>query len=305
VRIVIAGGTGFIGKALAGRLLAAGREVVVLTRSPSRAGPPRPGLVYAAWDGIRGDSFASHVDGAYAVINLAGESIASGRWTPERKRRIRQSRIDAGKAVAEAVRLARNKPQVLIQASAVGYYGDRGNEILAEDAGPGQGFLAETAAAWEAGARDVAGMGVRCAIIRTGVVIAPHGGVLQRMLPPFRLFLGGPLGDGTQFFPWIHLEDETRAVEFLLENPSASGPYNLAAPGETDMNGFCRALGAALGRPSLFRVPAFVLRLAFGEMADEAILASVRARPQRLVEAGFVFSRPHLEDAFLELRGRP
>jgi len=303
LRVIITGGTGLIGRPLTRRLLALGYEVVVLTRSgrePS-SGLIASGASHVAWDGRTADSWGHLADGAKALINLAGENIGQGRWDAETKQRIRQSRLDAGKAVVEAVRQVKDKPEVLIQASAVGYYGSRGAETLTEASGPGRGFLAETARDWEQSAAFVETMGVRRVIIRTGVVLTPNGGALARMLPSFRMFFGGPLGDGKQFFPWIHLDDEVEAIRFLLECEDAIGAYNLTAPESVDMNGFSRELAKALHRPCFFRVPAFALRLAFGEMAEETILASCRARPERLLEAGFVFKHPSLVEAFREI----
>lgn len=303
MRVIITGGAGLIGRPLARLLLDLGYGVVVLTRSGNAqfSGASASGAKYVLWDGRTAGSWGNLVDGAKAVINLAGENIGQGRWDEKKKWRIRQSRLDAGKAVVEAVRRAVKKPEVLIQASAVGYYGDRGAEMITEASTPGRGFLAETARDWEQSAAEVDIMGVRRATIRTGVVLTPKGGALARMLPPFRMFFGGPLGDGKQFFPWIHLEDEVEAIRFLLECEEAKGAYNLAAPGIVDMNGFSKELAKTLHRPCLFRVPAFALRLFFGEMAQETILASCRARPERLLEAGFVFKRPTLAEAFREL----
>lgn len=304
MRVIITGGSGLIGRPLTRLLLELGYEVVVLTRSgkaPS-SGAPAQGATYVLWDGRTADSWGSLADGAKAIVNLAGENIGQGRWDAKKKERIRQSRLDAGKAVVEAVRRVEKKPEVLVQASAVGYYGDRGAELLTEASGPGRGFLAETARDWEQSAAETESMGVRRVIIRTGVVLTSKGGALAKMLPPFRMFFGGPLGDGNQFFPWIHREDEVEAIRFLLECEDAKGAYNLAAPGIVDMNGFSRELAKALRRPCFFRVPAFALRLVFGEMAEETILASCRARPERLLEAGFVFKRPSLDAAFQEIR---
>jgi len=300
VRVIITGGSGLIGRPLTRLLSGLGYEVVVLTRSgkaPSSGGAS-PGAKYVLWDGRTAESWGALADGAKAVVNLAGENIGQGRWDEGKKRRIRQSRLDAGQAVVEAVRRAAKKPEVLVQASATGYYGDRGAQWITEASEPGRGFLAETARDWEQSSAEVESMGVRRVIIRTGVVLTQEGGALAKMLPPFRMFLGGPLGGGKQFFPWIHREDEVEAIRFLLECEGANGAYNLAAPGIADMNAFAGELAKALHRPCLFRVPEFVLRLVFGEMAEETILASCRARPERLLEAGFVFRRPSLAEAF-------
>ncbi len=301
MRIVVAGGTGFIGGALVGALVERGYEVAVLTRSVRGRTAP-PGVSFHAWDGKTADGWGALADGAKAVVNLAGENIAKGRWTPEVKRRIRDSRLDSCRAVLEAVRNAGTKPEVLAQASAVGFYGDRGDERVDESFGPGNGFLAETAVAWEAASEPVEALGVRRVLLRTGVVLG-NGGALAKMLPSFRMFLGGPLGDGRQYFPWIHLADEVGAAAFLIDAPEAAGPYNLAAPESVDMAAFSRALGRALGRPSAMRVPAAVLKAVFGEMAEETMLAGCRAVPDKLIKSGYSFAFPSLASALGDLTG--
>jgi uncharacterized protein (TIGR01777 family) len=231
MRVVITGATGFIGSALASELLAAGTDVIAVTRNPSRrpAGLPE-GVRLAGWDGRTADGWGEEVSGSDAVINLAGENIASGRWTRKKKERILQSRLDAGNAVVAAVREADKKPSVVVQASAIGIYGDRSEDAVDESAPPGKGFLPETAVDWEASTAPVEEEGVRRVVIRTGIVLGRNGGALPRLLTPFRFFMGGPLGSGRQGFSWIHLSDETGAIRFLIENENASGPYNLASP---------------------------------------------------------------------------
>ncbi|MGE4299286.1 MAG: TIGR01777 family oxidoreductase [Desulfovibrionaceae bacterium] len=306
MRTVIIGGTGFIGQALARLLHDSGHQVVVPARDPGRCGRMLPhGAVCVPWEPATPHArWVALTDGADALVNLAGEGIAARRWTPEQKQRILGSRLDAGGAATEAVRLVAHKPRVLIQASAIGYYGDRGDAMLDETAAPGTGFLADTAQAWEASTASVEAMGVRRAVIRTGVVLGAGGGALANFLTPFRLFAGGPLGPGTQWMSWIHLHDQCAAIAHLIHAPGASGVFNLTAPEPVTMRGFCKELGAALRRPSWLPAPAFALRLALGEMADELILASQRVVPARLRASGFTFTYPGLAQALRQAVGR-
>ena len=301
MRVIITGGTGLIGRALVADLLRDGHEVIVLSRRPDAYRERMPaGACLERWDGHTAAGWGHLVEGADAVINLAGENIAAGRWTAERKQRIRESRVNAGRAVTEAITAASHKPRVLVQASAVGYYGPRGDEEVDEDTPPGDDFLGRVAVEWEASTAAVEEQGVRRVVIRTGIVLTPEGGALGRMLLPFRLGLGGPFGSGRQWFPWIHIADEVGAIRFLIENEATRGPYNLTAPNPVRQKEFARALGRALRRPAFLPVPAFALRLLFGEMAD-ALLTGQRAIPRRLLEAGYTFRFPTLETALRNL----
>ncbi|GBD08093.1 Epimerase family protein [Candidatus Thermoflexus japonica] len=300
MRVLITGGTGFLGRALAGRLQEAGYEVIVLSRRPEQARLP-PGVQVTRWDGRTATGWADLVDGAFALINLAGESIGQ-RWTATVKQRLRESRLNAGRAVVEAIAAARTKPQVLLQASAVGYYGPRGDERLTEEDPPGNDFLARLAVDWEASTQPVEALGVRRVILRTGLVLERDGGALARLLPPFRLFAGGPLGNGRQGWSWIHRADWVEAVRFLMERPDARGPYNLTAPQPVSNAEFSRTLGRVLGRPSWLPVPALALRLIFGEGAD-FLLTGQFVLPRRLLEAGFTFQYPDLESALRAILG--
>ncbi len=305
MRVIIAGGSGFIGRRLCEHLVHKGFEVAILSRRPAAAAPRLPrGVSALSWDGKSGDGWAQVLAGDCALVNLAGENIAQGRWTPEKKRRIEESRLLAGEAVVDAVRRAKVPPKALIQASAVGYYGPRGPQRLDEDARQGQGFLAELCGRWELSTLPVEALGVRRCVVRTGVVLGP-GGALTRMLPPFRLFLGGPLGDGRQGVSWIHLDDHVRAITFLLEQQDAAGPYNLTAPSPVPGRDLAKALGAALGRPSWLPVPAFVLRAVLGEMAQEALLSGQFVVPRRLLDAGFVFRHPDILPALQDILANP
>jgi hypothetical protein len=300
MRAIIAGGTGFIGQALVGELRGAGWEIVVLSRSPGKVAEVfGSGVIGMRWEG--GD-WVSLLGPDTVIVNLAGENIAAGRWTRAVKERILSSRVDAGRALVRAVREAGVQPGAFVQASAVGYYGPRGNEPIDETAESGTGFLAEVCRAWEASSAGIEAMGVRRVVVRTGMVLG-HGGALARMLPPFRYFVGGPPGTGFQGASWIHLADEAGAIRFLMENPQARGPYNLTAPHPVRFRRFARILGQTLSRPYRLNVPAFALRLLFGEMADEVLLSGQLALPGRLLEAGYVFRFPELEGALKDLLG--
>ncbi len=287
-RVLITGGTGLIGRALMAGLAGGGCEVVVLSRSPERAGGLPPGARAERWDARTAQGWGALVDGAWAMVNLAGEGIAAGRWTAERKRRIRESRLDAGRAVVEAIAAARDRPAVLVQASGVGYYGPCGDEEITEEARPGGDYLARLAVEWEAATAAVEAMGVRRVVVRTGIVLSASGGALPRMMLPYRLFAGGRLGGGRQWVPWIHIADEAGAIRFLLENEKASGPFNLASPQPVRNAELARFLGRAMGRPSVVPVPARLLRLALGEMSD-MLLAGQKAVPGRLLQMGYAF----------------
>jgi uncharacterized protein (TIGR01777 family) len=300
MRIVITGGTGLIGRAVAKELAGAGHEVVLLTRDPARAGPLPPGTRAAPWDGRTAAGWSSLLDGGTGIVHLAGESIAAGRWSAARKRRIRDSRVESGRAVLAAIRQAAEKPRVLLQGSAVGYYGRCGDEVVTESHPPGGDFLAGVCVDWEAATAEAETLGVRRAVLRTGVVLSGEGGALPKMALPFRLMAGGPLGNGRQWFPWIHAADEAGAIRFLLEREDARGPFNLTAPRPLTNRDFSRALGRALHRPSLAPAPGLALRLVLGEMAD-MLLYGQRAVPQRLLELGYVFRFSEAGDALRDL----
>ena len=296
MRIVVTGATGFIGKALCQSLVQDGHEIVALTRSPAKANTVLGEQVTSfQWDGCRSGGWASLAEGAGAIVNLAGENIGGGRWTQAMTQAILQSRLNAGQAVVEAVENAETKPGVVIQASGVGCYGSHGDEVLDESAPYGDDFLSNVARQWETSTGAVETMGVRRVILRTGAVLERDGGMLPRMLLPFRLFVGGPLGDGRQWLSWIHREDEVQALRFLLDNENAQGVFNLTAPEPVTMRDFCHLLGKTMGRPSWLPMPGFVLRLLFGEMADALLLSGQRAIPRRLQEEGFEFKYPTTE----------
>ncbi len=292
-RIVIAGATGFIGKQLC-RLLHSDYELVALSR---RKVSLENLAQVVQWDAKTIGEWAKTVEGAFAVINLSGENIGSGRWTSAKKEKILRSRLDSSKALLAAIRQAKEKPKVVAIASAIGFYGLRGDEQLDEDSSSGTGFLADVCRQVESIASDIEAAGVRCVIIRSGVILGKQGGVLVKLMQPFRFFMGGHIGSGRQWFSWISLEDEVNAIRFLLENDNLCGVFNLTAPQPVAMKEFCKTLGKVLKRPSWFSVPGFVLKTIFGEMADEMLLASQRVDPKRLLQAGFKFKYPVLENA--------
>jgi hypothetical protein len=308
MRVIITGGAGFIGRALADNMAAAGYEIVVLSRDPAKAAGLPAGVRAEHWDGQSAAGWGHLVEGALAVVNLAGENLAGGgflpaRWTPQRKALIRRSRLDAGLAVVEAVQAARVKPRAVIQSSGIGYYGTRDDRLLTESDNPGDDFLANLSVEWEASTAAVASLGVRHISIRSGVVLSPTEGALYRLLVPFKLYAGGPMGSGRQGFSWIHPADETAAIRFLIEHTVASGPFNLCAPQPLTNAAFGKAIGRVLGRPSWLPVPAFVMKLALGEVAS-MVLEGQRAMPRKLLDLGFQFRFPNAESALRDLLGR-
>lgn len=301
MKVLVAGGTGFLGRSIVRTLLDAGHHVVVLSRSPEAARNSLPPAVAVEhWDGATTQGWGHHVDGADAILNFAGASIGEGRWTARRKEKIVKSRLDAGRAIGEAIRQASAKPAVLISASGVGYYGNVPEGEVAEDGPPGNDFLARVCIRWEAAAAEAGKYGVRVAMFRMAVVLGDDGGVLSRMSVPFRLFIGGPLGSGRQWFPWIHRDDVVGAVVHVLAHRDLSGPINVAAPETVTMEQFCSAIGTAMGRPSWARVPAFLLRALLGEMSI-TVLGGQRVIPRKLLESGFAFKYPGLIGALRDI----
>ena len=304
-RIIVTGATGFIGKALCFRLLEEKYDVVALSRSKEK-GEKIFGTdaTVVEWDGKSSEVWQDYANGAYAVVNLAGENIGSGRWTPKRKQSILQSRLDAGRAIVEAAKSVEKKPRVIIQASAIGYYGSRGDEIIDESSSPGESFLVEVVKKWEQSTQGVESLKIRRVIVRSSIVLGNEGGVFLRLVKPFRLFVGGHLGSGKQWFSWIHLEDEVKAILFLIERENLSGVFNLTAPHQLIQKDFFHILGKIMKRPSWFPVPGFVLRLIFGEMAKDTLLSGQRVAPRRLLEAGYRFLYPQAELAIKEILGK-
>lgn len=296
------GATGFIGRPLCSELVRYGYEVIALTRrSVAPEGVFHERVKFVRWDAATSDGWAELADGAVAIINLAGENIGAGRWTQKKKKRILQSRLNAGNAITKAIRNARQKPQVLIQASGIGYYGDRDDELLDETASNGTGFLADVAKQWEHSVHEVQILGVRRVTIRLGIVLGSAGGVVARLIPPFRFFLGGHPGSGKQWLGWVHIEDGTRIIRFLVENTDCQGPFNVTAPEPILSRDFYNIFGRIMHRPALFPMPAFALKLILGEMATALLLPSLRVTPKKLLEKGYRFKYPDLTDALKEI----
>lgn len=295
MKIVVAGASGLVGSALLPALRASGHDVMRLVRRDARA----PDEI--RWNPVAGEIDATRLEGVDAAINLAGENLASGRWTAERRERILRSRVDATRTLVTALAKLERKPAVFLSASAVGFYGDRGDEMLDESSAIGHGFLPEVCLAWETHAENAARAGIRTVLLRFGVILADGGGALAKMLPPFRVGLGGRLGSGKQWMSWVSIKDVVGAIRHALTTETLRGPVNVVAPQAVTNGEFARTLGRVLGRPAVLPVPAWVLRLAVGRgMADEALLASTRARPMRLRESGYVFRDGELDAA---LRG--
>jgi len=305
MRVVITGGTGLIGRALAAELIKAKYEVVVLSRNPGKVKELPEGVRAVGWDGKTAQGWGELADGAYAIINLAGENLSGNSWftirlTKSRKERIVNSRVNAGQAVVEAVRAARVKPQVVLQVSGVTYYGPRDKPPVSESEKPGSEFLSYICVDWEGATRPVEALGVRRVVVRLGVVLSRDEGALPRQMLPFKLFVGGPLGSGKQGYAWIHIQDTVQAMKFLIETPQAQGVYNLAAPQMTNNRDFGRALARTLHRPFYFPVPAFVLRIAFGEAAT-LLLDGQFVDPGAIQKSGYKFKFPEVEPALQDI----
>jgi hypothetical protein len=292
LRVAVTGATGLVGSAVVTALRSAGHRVDRVSRRL-----PAPGSTDIQWDPARGQIDPRALEGVDAVVHLAGESVAARRWTQAAKERIRRSRVESTRLLAETLGRLSRRPRVLVSASAVGYYGSRGEEPLTEDSPPGEGFLSDVARAWEAGAEPARAAGVRVVHPRLGIVLAGKGGALPRMALPFRLGVGGVIGDGRQYWSWIALEDVVRVIELAIALESLAGPVNAVAPAPVTNREFTRALGRVLGRPTLLPLPAFAVRLLLGEMGQALLLDSARVLPRRLERAGFRFRHHALEGA--------
>jgi uncharacterized protein len=295
VDIVVSGSHGLIGSALTTWLASRGHRIVRLVRPPQVPGPDE-----IRWDPAEGIIDPRSLESMDAVIHLAGESVASGRWTPERKRRIRESRVRGTGLLAGALAQLIGGPRVLICASAIGYYGNRGDEILVEESAPGSGFLADVTREWEAAADRARRAGLRVVHLRTGIVLSPSGGALPRLLSVFRMGLGGRLGSGRQFMSWITIDDEVGAIDHTLQHASLAGPVNLVSPQPVTNREFAGTLARVLRRPALFAVPGVILQAALGEFSNE-VLGSLRVHPARLLATGYAFQYPDLESGLLHV----
>ena len=296
MKILVTGASGLVGGALVPCLEAEGHEVARLGRSAPAEGDVR-------WDPDAGVLEAGALEGFDGVVHLAGENIASGRWTEARKRRIRESRVNGTRLLAETLARLERRPRVLVSASAIGLYGDRGGEELTEESPAGSGFLSEVCREWEAATEAAEGKGIRVVHARLGIVLSRDGGALAKMLTPFRLGAGGNIGNGRQYMSWITLDDTAAAIGHLLAAEAASGPVNVVAPAPVTNGEFTRNLGRVLRRPTLFPMPGFAARLAFGEMADALLLASTRVKPARLMASGYAFRHGSLEEGLRHVLG--
>jgi len=292
MKILMTGSSGLIGSALVPLLASQGHQVVRLVRHQTA-----PGEDVAVWDPDAGKLEVSALEQTDAVVNLAGENIASGRWTEERKKRIRESRVRGTRLLSETLAQLAIPPRVLVSASAVGFYGPRGDEVLTEESLPGPDFLADVCKEWEAATEPARQKGIRVVNLRTGMALSGKGGALTAMLPAFRMGVAGKIGDGRQFVSWIAIDDLTRAISHAIAHESLSGPVNAVSPNPVRNAELTKALGKALGRPTFLAMPAFAVRLIFGEMADALLLASQRAQPRRLLDTGFTFQFPDFEAA--------
>jgi hypothetical protein len=296
--VLVSGASGLVGSALVPFLTTGGAHVIRLVRST-----PRPGAAEVYWAPEAGSIATPGLEALDAVVHLAGENIATGRWSPEKKASIRHSRVQGTRLLCEALAQLARPPAVLVSASAIGYYGNRGTEVLREQSCAGTDFLAQVCRDWEAATAPAIEHGIRVVHLRIGVVLSPAGGALARMLVPFKLGLGGVIGTGQQYMSWIAIDDLVGAIHHALSTTTLQGPVNAVAPQAVTNREFTRTLGRVLGRPTLLPMPAFAARLAFGEMADALLLASTRVEPARLLETGYTFRAPDLEGALRYLLG--
>jgi uncharacterized protein (TIGR01777 family) len=299
MKLVITGASGFIGAALTARLQRQNHALVLLSRNPP-AHPSGHGIEWLAWKPEVAGTWQSALDGSDGVINLAGEPIAGRRWSDAQKRKLYNSRVQTTRLIIDAIGKAKHKPKFLINGSAVGYYGPRDDEVVTEQTPPGEDFLSRLCMAWEAEASRATEHGARVALLRTGIVLGKGKGALAKMVTPFKLFAGGRLGSGKQWFPWIHIEDEVGLIDFIIDNDKAQGPINATAPNPVTMDEFSKALGRVLNRPSWAPVPASVLSLLLGEMAD-MLLTGQRALPEVALKLGYQFKHPEVLSALQSL----
>lgn len=296
MKILVTGASGLIGTALIPALKNEGHIVLQLVRQKEQANDTK-----IFWNPEAQGIDAAALEGVEAVVHLAGENIAEGSWTAEKKKRIRESRVKGTTFISETLAGLQAKPKVLVAASAIGIYGNRGAERLDETSAAGDDFLSEVCREWEMATRAASAAGVRVVNLRFGIVLSKEGGALAKMLTPFRLGVGGRVGDGKQYMSWIALDDAVGAIRYALEDEKMSGAVNVVAPQPVTNNEFTKALGGALSRPTIFPVPAFALRLAFGEMADALLLSGARVEPAKLIQAGYKFQYPELNGALSHL----
>lgn len=303
MKIVVSGSTGLVGSALVPALVARGHEVVRLVRKKA-AGAVGGNVSEAEWHPERGEIDAAALAACDAAVHLAGENISEGRWTDEKKGRIMESRRQGTRLLAETLARLTPRPRAFVSASAMGYYGDRGDEVLTEDSASGKNFVAEVCREWESATEPARAAGVRTVTLRFGIVLSGAGGPLAKMLTPFKLGVGGKIGSGAQYYSWIAIDDAVGVILYALEDESLAGPVNTVSPQPLRNSEFTSILGRVLSRPTVFPVPAFAARLAFGEMADELLLASARVEPAKLKASGFEFKHPTLEGALRHVLGK-
>lgn len=299
MKVLLSGSSGLIGSALSSSLAGKEAQVAHLVRAKAAGTTPQ-----VLWNPVARVLDPKQLEGFDAIVHLAGDPIAKGRWNPEKKARIRDSRVKGTRFLAESVAALSSPPRVFACASAIGIYGDRGEGLLTEDSAPGSGFLAEVGREWEGACEPAARRGIRVVNLRFGVVLSPKGGALPMMLPPFRLGLGGILGTGRQWMSWVSIEDVTGAIQHALSNEAVRGPVNVVSPHPVTNREFTKTLGRVLRRPAVLPVPALAVRLLFGELADEALLASARVEPKRLQATGYRFKHAELEPALRHLLGK-
>lgn len=293
MNILITGASGLIGTALKQYLASQGHTVAAVTRQRQGEGP--------FWDIDEGIVDFGNMPDPRVVIHLSGENISNGRWTKKRKQLFLDSRVNSTTLLAKTLSTMKNKPELLISGSAIGFYGDRDDECLDESAGPGDNFSSRLCIAWEAAAQAAADAGIRVANIRTGIVLAREGGALKKMLTPFKFGLGGKIGDGHQYMSWVSIDDYVRMIDFIIRTPGMTGPINMVAPNPVTNAEFTRTLARALHRPALAPMPAWLAKLLFGEMAKELLLASARVTPKKLLDAGYRYEQPELKESLQKI----
>jgi uncharacterized protein (TIGR01777 family) len=296
MKIIVTGASGLVGSALVPALMAEGHQVTTLVRRVSKH-KPQADVTEVEWEPTTGQLDAARLVGHDAAVHLAGEPIAAGRWTDAKKQRIRASRVESTRLLADTLARLQTRPRVLVCASAIGYYGNRDAEVLTEESAPGTDFLSEVCRAWEAAAEPARAAGIRTVHLRIGIVLSKEGGALAQMLTPFQLGIGGPIGNGRHYMSWLALDDAVGMIEHALTDEHLAGPVNAVTPQPVTNSEFAKTMGRVLGRPALLPMPAFALRFALGEMADALLLSSARVAPERLQAAGYQFKYPQLEGA--------
>jgi uncharacterized protein (TIGR01777 family) len=305
MRIIIAGGSGLIGRALSSSMVKDGNEVIILSRNPGRVMNFPPGVKVLEWDGMSVTGWGKEIAYTDVVINLVGENLSGAgllpsRWTKARKNRILQSRVNAGKSLSQAIEMSDKHPAIFVQASGIGYYGTDRIIEFTEESAPGNDFLANLSKSWEASSESIEELGVRRIIIRSGVVLSSQGGALRPLLFPYKYFIGGPIGDGNQVLSWIHIDDVVTAIRFLISNDQSCGAYNLTSPNPVTNNDFGQTMSQVLNKPHYLRIPGFIMRLALGEVAD-LVLEGQTVLPAKLLASGFSYKYPTLEEALKDL----